>query len=161
MYCIAGNFRRRKLLRIGEKYVFRGENFRLLPRQRTPHPNFAKKTLAYSHKTVKFAKVFCCTVMFVTSPANVLPVTYRPWETSAEETWRVVGCAGQQLGLWLPCHSVPGESTASWYRWFTNTNSTFYLRRASTQSRGSCTVNLSPCEKQLLVSFNTSGKDSM
>ena len=35
-----------------------------------------------------------------------------------------------------------------------------YFRRASAQSRGSCTANLSPCEKQLLLSFSTNGKDS-
>ena len=28
------------------------------------------------------------------------------------------------------------------------------------RSRGSCTANLSPCEKQLLLSFSTNGKDS-
>ena len=52
----------RKLSRIGEKYNFCGENFRRLlasaaPKDATP-PNFAEKTFANRHKTVKFAKVF-------------------------------------------------------------------------------------------------------
>ena len=48
----------------------------------------------------------------------MLPVTYRPWEASTEETRRMVGCAGQHLGLWLPRRSIPGESivTLSWCR---------------------------------------------
>ena len=53
MYRIAGNFWRRKLSWIGEKYDFRRENFR-----GRHAPNFAEKTFAYSHKTVKFAQVF-------------------------------------------------------------------------------------------------------
>ena len=61
-YRIAGNFRGRKLSRIGEKYDFRGENFRGLlacvALKDAAPPNFAEKTFANSHKTVKFAKVF-------------------------------------------------------------------------------------------------------
>ena len=59
-YRIAGNFRGRKLSRIGD---FRGENYRGLlvfagaPKDATPS-NFAEKTFANSHKTAKFAKVF-------------------------------------------------------------------------------------------------------
>ena len=61
-YRIAGNFRGRKLSRIGEKYDFRRENFRGLlacaaPKDATPL-NFAEKTFTNSHKTVKFSKVF-------------------------------------------------------------------------------------------------------
>ena len=56
-----GNFQGRKLSRIGEKYDFRGENFRGLlacaaPKDATP-PNFAEKTFANSHKTTKFARL--------------------------------------------------------------------------------------------------------
>ena len=62
IYRIAGNFRGRKLSQIGEKYNFRGENFRGLltfatPKDATPH-NFADKTFVNGHKTVKFAKFF-------------------------------------------------------------------------------------------------------
>ena len=61
-YHIVGNFQGRKLLRIGEKYDFRRENFRGLlvcaaPKDAMP-PNFTEKTFANSHKTGKFAKVF-------------------------------------------------------------------------------------------------------
>ena len=58
MCCIAGNFQGRKLLRIGEKYDFYGGNFRGLHTKGCHAPNFAKKTFAYSHKTMKFVKVF-------------------------------------------------------------------------------------------------------
>ena len=49
-------------MRIGEKYNFRGENFRRLltfaaPKDATP-PNFVEKTFTNGHKTAKFAKVF-------------------------------------------------------------------------------------------------------
>jgi len=61
-YRIAGNFRGRKLSRIGEKYDFHGENFsqiaRFATRKDAIPPNFAEKTFANSHKTVKFTKVF-------------------------------------------------------------------------------------------------------
>ena len=62
LYRIAGNFRGRKHAQIGEKYDFLGENFRGLlahavPKDTMP-PNFAEKTFANSHKTVKFTKVF-------------------------------------------------------------------------------------------------------
>ena len=47
-YHIAGNFRGRKLSRIGKKYDFRRQNFRrlltLLP-QRTPHPQILQRKL--------------------------------------------------------------------------------------------------------------------
>ena len=61
-YHIAGNFQGRKLPRIGEKYDFRGENFRRLLacavlKDATP-PNFSDKTFANCHKTAKFMKVF-------------------------------------------------------------------------------------------------------
>ena len=36
-----------------------------------------------------------------------------------------------------------------------------YFWRANTQSRGSCTVDLSPWENQLLLSFDTNCKDSV
>ena len=55
------NFRGRKLSRFGEKYDFRGENFRglLFCLTNGRHtPNFAEKTFTYSHNTMKFAKVF-------------------------------------------------------------------------------------------------------
>ena len=62
MYRIVGNFRGRKLSRIGEKYNFCRENFHGLlafatPKDATP-PNFAEKTFTNSHKTAKFAEVF-------------------------------------------------------------------------------------------------------
>ena len=62
MYRVAENFQWRKLSRIGEKYDFRGENFRRLlalatPKDTTPQ-NFMEKTFKISHKTPKFAKVF-------------------------------------------------------------------------------------------------------
>ena len=49
------------IAKIGEKYDFRGENFCGLlvfaaPKNVTS-PNFAKKTVANSHKTMKFVKV--------------------------------------------------------------------------------------------------------
>ena len=49
-------------MRIGEKYDFHGENLHGLltfavPKDTTA-PNFADKTLANSHKTAKFVKVF-------------------------------------------------------------------------------------------------------
>ena len=58
----SGKLSRKKTLQIGEKYNFRGENFRGLltsaaPKDATP-PNFAEKTFANRHKTAKFAKVF-------------------------------------------------------------------------------------------------------
>ena len=61
-YRIAGNFRGRELLRLGEKYDIRRENFhRLLtfvaPKDSTPQ-NFMEKTFTNNHKTPKFAKVF-------------------------------------------------------------------------------------------------------
>jgi len=61
IYCIAENFRGRKLLWIGEKDDFCGENFhRLLafavPKDATPQ-NFVEKTFANSHKTTQFTKV--------------------------------------------------------------------------------------------------------
>ena len=51
-----------KLSWIGEKYNFRGENFRgllvsAMPKDTMP-PNFAEKTFANQHKTAKFVKVF-------------------------------------------------------------------------------------------------------
>ena len=56
-----GNFRGRKLLQIGEKYDFRGENFCGLLVFAAPNnvtsPNFVMKTFANSHKTMKFVKV--------------------------------------------------------------------------------------------------------
>jgi len=52
IHFIAGN-----ILRIGGKYNFHRENFHRLLAFATP--NFAKKTFANSHKTAKFAKVFC------------------------------------------------------------------------------------------------------
>ena len=56
-----GKLLRGKTLRIDEKYNFHGEKFHGLlalaaPKDTTP-PNFAEKTFANSHKTVKFAKV--------------------------------------------------------------------------------------------------------
>ena len=58
-YCIAGNFRERKLSRIGEKYDFRRENFRGLltfaPPKFATLPNLAEKAFANSHKITKFA----------------------------------------------------------------------------------------------------------
>ena len=61
-YRIAGNFRGRKLSRIGEKYNFRGENFRgllafTMPKD-TTLPNFTEKTFANNHKTAKFCESF-------------------------------------------------------------------------------------------------------
>ena len=61
-YRIAGNFRGRKLSRIGEKSNFRRENFCGLlafatPKNATPL-KFHEKTFANSHKTAKFTKVF-------------------------------------------------------------------------------------------------------
>ena len=55
-------FSRGKTLQIGEKYDFRGENFRRLlvfsmPKDVMPQ-NFAEKTFANTHKTLKFVKVF-------------------------------------------------------------------------------------------------------
>ena len=65
MYRIVGNFEGKKLSQISEKYDFRGENLRGLLTFATPKdamaPNFAKKTFVNSHKTTKFAKVFCYT----------------------------------------------------------------------------------------------------
>ena len=60
-YCVGENFRGRKLLRIGEKYNFCGENFRGLlafaaPKDTTPQ-NFAEKTFANSHKIYSSSKV--------------------------------------------------------------------------------------------------------
>ena len=46
---IAGNFRERKLLRIGEKYDFRGENFRRLltfAAPKVPHPQILRRKLS-------------------------------------------------------------------------------------------------------------------
>ena len=59
-----------KLLRIGEKYDFCGENFRRLlafavPKDATP-PNFVEKTFANGHKTTKFTKVFSSKVSHYT-----------------------------------------------------------------------------------------------
>ena len=61
-FSIAGNFRGRKLLRIGWTYNLRGENYRRLlacsaPKDTKP-PNLVEKTFANSHKYVKLAKVF-------------------------------------------------------------------------------------------------------
>ena len=57
LYRIAGNFRGRKLSRIGEKYDFRGLLAFAMPKDTTP-PNFVEKTFTDNHKTAKFAKVF-------------------------------------------------------------------------------------------------------
>ena len=62
IYRIAGNFRGRKLSQIGEKYNFRGENFRgyltfAAPKDATL-PKFAEKTFANSHKNTQFVKLF-------------------------------------------------------------------------------------------------------
>ena len=61
-YCIAGNFRGRKLSQIGEKYDFHGENFHGLltfaASKDTMLPNCEEKIFTNSHKTVKFAIVF-------------------------------------------------------------------------------------------------------
>ena len=61
IYHIAGNFRGRKLSRIGENTIFAEKTFAdcsLLQRQRTPPPKFRGEK--YTHKTAKFApsKVF-------------------------------------------------------------------------------------------------------
>ena len=74
LYRVAGNFRGRKHLQIGEKYDFDRENFHGLlacavPKDAMP-PNFVEKTFANSHKTAKFAKippskVFRYTVLYV------------------------------------------------------------------------------------------------
>ena len=64
LYRIVGNFRGRKLSRIGENTIFAEKTFAdcsLLQRQKMPRPNFAEKTFAYSHKTAKFTKVFSLT----------------------------------------------------------------------------------------------------
>ena len=61
-YRIVGNFQERKLLRIGENYNFRWENFRGLlafAAPKVPHTQILRrKTFMNSHKTTKFAKVF-------------------------------------------------------------------------------------------------------
>ena len=75
MYHVAENVQERKLLRIGGKYDFRGENFCgcSLCCQWMPHtpPIFAEKTFANSHKPQnlqKFSpsKIFCHTVYCTT-----------------------------------------------------------------------------------------------
>ena len=57
-YRIAGNFRGRKLSRIGGKYDFRRENFCRLLTCAAPKdamsPNFTEKTFVNNHKTSKF-----------------------------------------------------------------------------------------------------------
>ena len=61
LYRIVGNFRGRKLSRIGENTIFAEKTFAdcsLLQCQRTPHPNFAEKTFTFSHETAKFVNVF-------------------------------------------------------------------------------------------------------
>ena len=80
-YSIVGNFRGRKLSQIGENMIFTEKTFAgcsLFQPQRTPHPNFAEKTLAYSHKTAKFVKVSpsklsCYTVLYGTSHQREVP----------------------------------------------------------------------------------------
>ena len=58
-YCIAGNFRGRKLSQIDN---FCEENFcglaRLCSTKGRHSPNFAEKTFTNSHKTAKFTKIF-------------------------------------------------------------------------------------------------------
>ena len=59
-YCIAGNFRGRKLLQIGEK-IFTEKTFAdcsLVPPKDAMPPNLAKTTFVNSYKTSNFAKVF-------------------------------------------------------------------------------------------------------
>ena len=61
VYRIAGNFRGRKLSRIGGNSIFAEKLLRIArfcSAKGRHAPNFAEKTFAYSHKTVKFAKVF-------------------------------------------------------------------------------------------------------
>ena len=76
-YCIAGNFQGRKLLQIGKKCDFRKENFRRLLAFATPKdatsPNFVESTFANSHKTVKFAEVFC----FESFPLYGIPINIK------------------------------------------------------------------------------------
>ena len=61
VYHTAGNFRGRKLSRIGEKYNFREKTLWIscfaIPKDATC-PNFAENTFTNSHKTAKFVKVF-------------------------------------------------------------------------------------------------------
>ena len=60
-YRIAGNFRGRKLSRIGENMIFAEKLSRIAHfchAEGRHVPNFAEKTFACSHKTAKFAKVF-------------------------------------------------------------------------------------------------------
>ena len=67
LYRIAGNFWGRKLSQIGEKYDFCWEIFRGLLSFAAPKdatlPNFTQKTFTNTHKTTKFTKVFCYTVL--------------------------------------------------------------------------------------------------
>ena len=56
---MAGNFRGRKLLQIGEKYDFRRENFRRLPCQRMPRPQISRtKLLQIATKLRQIRKKF-------------------------------------------------------------------------------------------------------
>ena len=61
IYRIAGNFRGRKFLQIGENYDFCEENFRGLlafAAPKVPRPQILQKSFANNHKTLKFVKVF-------------------------------------------------------------------------------------------------------
>ena len=61
IYRTAGNFRGRKLSRIGENTIFAEKNLqiaRFCSAKWRHTPYFAEKTFAYSHKNAKFAKVF-------------------------------------------------------------------------------------------------------
>ena len=67
-------------------------------------------------------------------------------------------CTDQNFMLCFAMHFWPVSKLLlnKWSRWFPN------VKRPTSRgrSRGSCTVNLLPWEKQLLLSFNTNGKDT-
>ena len=69
-YHIVGNFRGRKLSRIGENTIFAEKTFAgcsLLQHQRCHAPNFVEKTFANSYKIAKFTKIFSLESFLVSS----------------------------------------------------------------------------------------------
>ena len=68
---------------MGEKYDFRGENFRRLfafavPKDATPS-NFTDKTFKNSHKTANFTKVFCYTVFITPCFEQLMQINFVEW----------------------------------------------------------------------------------
>ena len=156
-YRIVGNFRGRKLLRIGKKKKIFTEklsqrNFhRLLafatPKDTTPQ-NFAEKTFTNSHKTLNFAKVFSTKIVFFTNSQKFPPSKISRYTVFICDVGsRTVHCTVKELFvLMCGCFSCSALSSVT----FWCTGSTFWsMCCASVGSRTPSVV--SRCSPELLL----------